>query len=178
MEFTQAPWAHPHPRLCPRYVPSARPCPGVTPATRAPTSCNTCSTGTSSPTTPSWWVTRLPPALPSAGGGWVCRATRGLGTLGCAEWAPHPQANQLSSLGGSSGGGAIAGAPSSEFALRPGDTDPPWGQAPPVHAGKEPHPACRCSPPVRPQVCSSRPLPACRHPALYLQCLPSIFHLL
>lgn len=37
-----------------RCAPSARRCPGGTPATRAPTSCSTCYTGTSSPTTPLW----------------------------------------------------------------------------------------------------------------------------
>lgn len=54
---------------CSRCAPSARRCPGVTPATRAPTSCSTCSTGTSSPTTPLWYVScpRFPrPALSPA----------------------------------------------------------------------------------------------------------------
>lgn len=48
---------------CSRCAPSARRCPGVTPATRAPTSYSTCSTGTSSPTIPLWCVsypTRTP----------------------------------------------------------------------------------------------------------------------
>lgn len=46
---------------CSRCVPSARRCPGVTPVTRVPTSCSTCSTGTSSPMTPLWCVSCPPP---------------------------------------------------------------------------------------------------------------------
>ncbi|KAL2300112.1 hypothetical protein Nmel_012072 [Mimus melanotis] len=43
---------------CPhRCALCAQPCPGGIPATRVPTSCSTCSTGTSSPTTPSWITT-------------------------------------------------------------------------------------------------------------------------
>uniref|UniRef100_A0A8D0R7F1 RING-type E3 ubiquitin transferase n=1 Tax=Sus scrofa TaxID=9823 RepID=A0A8D0R7F1_PIG len=58
----------------PRCAPSARPCPGVTPATRAPTSCSTCSTGTSSPMTPSWTTAsmRKPPSRPP----WPCLSPR------------------------------------------------------------------------------------------------------
>lgn len=42
------------PNFFSRYAPSAQQCPGGTPATKAPTSCSICCTGTSSPTTPSW----------------------------------------------------------------------------------------------------------------------------
>lgn len=56
LSFTPAPRS--------RCAPSARRCPGVTPAIRAPTSCSTCSTGTSSPMTPSWYVSCPPPPPP------------------------------------------------------------------------------------------------------------------
>uniref|UniRef100_A0A4W2FIU3 E3 ubiquitin-protein ligase RNF166 n=1 Tax=Bos indicus x Bos taurus TaxID=30522 RepID=A0A4W2FIU3_BOBOX len=107
-----------------------------------------------------------PPALPALVVG---------GSAGPAEaWGPWAVQSGPLTHGPTSSphsGGPLGEAPSQGdrlpgFALRPGDTDPPWGQAPPVPTGKEPHPACRRSPPVRPEVCSSRPLPACGHPAL------------
>lgn len=52
------------PAPCCRCAPSARQCPGGTPATRAPTSCSTYCTGTNSPTTPSWCVPPQPPPPP------------------------------------------------------------------------------------------------------------------
>eukprot|EP00072_Mus_musculus_P066680 XP_017168443.1 PREDICTED: RING finger protein 166 isoform X2 [Mus musculus] len=62
------------PNFFSRYAPSAQQCPGGTPATKAPTSCSICCTGTSSPTTPSWTTAstkKLPSRLP-----WLCPSLR------------------------------------------------------------------------------------------------------
>lgn len=108
------------PPLCPRCAPSARPCPGAIPATRAPTSCSTCSTGTSSPTTLSWWVTRLAPPRRRCWWWAGLQATRGPGVW-AVQWAPHPRVNQLSSLGVPLGEVPSQGYRLPGFALRPGD---------------------------------------------------------
>nr|XP_027788914.2 E3 ubiquitin-protein ligase RNF166 isoform X1 [Marmota flaviventris] len=69
--------------LCSRCAPSAPPCPGATPATRAPTSSSTCCTGTSFPMTPSWTTAsmkKLPSRPP-----WLCPSLR---TEGAASHLP------------------------------------------------------------------------------------------
>ncbi|XP_044778088.1 E3 ubiquitin-protein ligase RNF166 isoform X1 [Neomonachus schauinslandi] len=71
---------------CCRCAPSARRCPGGTPATRAPTSCSTCCTDTSSPTTPLWITAstrKLPSRLP-----WPCLCPRTEGTAQPLDLSP------------------------------------------------------------------------------------------
>lgn len=80
-----------------RCAPSALQCPGGTPAIRAPTSCSTSCTGTSSPTTLLWWVShpgrpanthasRAHSARPPKG----IRATQSSPTRAplCSAWSP------------------------------------------------------------------------------------------
>ena len=124
--------------LCPRCVPSARPCPGATRATRAPTFCSTCSTGTSSPTTPSWWVPSPPPppVLVAGRSTWPLEA-RGL--WGCADQA-HSGPLSCGSLTAGPASSPHAGPPLGEAPLQghhlpssapgPRHTDPSTGDRP------------------------------------------------
>lgn len=72
-----------------RCAPSAPRCPGGTPAIRAPTFCSTSCTGTSSPTTLSWWVSHPGrPANTHSGRAHSARPPKGPGALGLRRAVP------------------------------------------------------------------------------------------
>lgn len=85
--------------------------------------------------------------------------------LGCAV-GPSPTGQPALLTRGASRGGAIAGVPSPRFCTEA------WGQTflgdGPLQCplGKSHIPPADARLLVHPQACSSRPLPACRHPAL------------